>query len=52
MVAHTHTYKCKTPDLGFGMAESHGGAIKIVAECELCESEVEVVEEEEHGSST
>ena len=33
-------------DPGFGTAESHGGAIKIVAEYEIRESEVEVVEEE------
>ena len=33
-------------DLGSGTAESHGGAIKMVAEYEICESEVEVVEEE------
>ena len=38
---------CKTSDLGSGMAESHGGAMKIVAECEIRESEVEIVEEEE-----
>ena len=33
-------------DLGSGTAESHGGAMKIVAEYEILESEVEVVEEE------
>ena len=33
-------------DLGSGTAESHGGAMKIVAEYEIRESEVEVVEEE------
>ena len=33
-------------DLDSGTAESHGGAMKIVAECEICVSEVEVVEEE------
>ena len=32
--------------LGSGTAESHGGAMKIVAEYEIRESEVEVVEEE------
>ena len=36
----------QTSDLGSGMAESHGGAMKIVAEYEVRESEVEVVEEE------
>ena len=30
------------------MAERHGGGIKIVAECEIRETEVEVWEEEEH----
>ena len=33
-------------DLGSGAAESHGGAMKIVAEYEIRKSEVEVVEEE------
>ena len=33
-------------DLGPGTAESHRGAMKIVAEYEIRESEVEVVEEE------
>ena len=33
-------------DLGSGTAESHGRAMKIVAEYEIRESEVEVVEEE------
>ena len=33
-------------DLGSGTAENHGGAMKIVAEYEIRESEVEVVEEE------
>ena len=33
-------------DLGSGTAEGRGGAIKIVAEYEIRESEVEVVEEE------
>ena len=33
-------------DLGSGAAESHGGAIKIVAEYEISESEMEVAEEE------
>ena len=33
-------------DLGSGTAESHRGAMKIVAEYEIRESEVEVVEEE------
>ena len=33
-------------DLSSGTAESHGGAMKIVAEYEIRESEVEVVEEE------
>ena len=33
-------------DLGSGTAESHGGKMKIVAEYEIRESEVEVVEEE------
>ena len=33
-------------DLGSGTAESHGGAMEIVAEYEIRESEVEVVEEE------
>ena len=33
-------------DLSSGTAESHGGAIKIVIEYEIRESEVEVVEEE------
>ena len=33
-----------TSDFGFGMAERHGGAMKIVAECEIHESEVEVGE--------
>ena len=33
-------------DLGSGTVESHGGAMKIVAEYEIRESEVEVVEEE------
>ena len=37
---------CKTSDFGFGMAESHGGAMKLVAEYEIRESEVEVMEEE------
>ena len=32
-------------DLGSGMAEGHGGAMEIVAEYEIRESEVEVVEE-------
>ena len=36
----------KTFDLVSGMAESHGEAIKIVAEYEIRESEVEVVDEE------
>ena len=43
------TYKCKTSNLGFGMAERYGGAMKIFAECEIHESEVEVVEEEEQS---
>ena len=33
-------------DLGSCMAESHGKAMKIVAEYEIRESEVEVVEED------
>ena len=33
-------------NLGSGMAESHGAAMKIVAEYEIRESEVEVVGEE------
>ena len=33
-------------DLSSGTAESHGGAMKIVTEYEIRESEVEVVEEE------
>ena len=33
-------------DLGSGTAESHEGAMKIVAEYEIHESEVEIVEEE------
>ena len=33
-------------DLGSGSAESYGGAMKIVTEYEIRESEVEVVEEE------
>ena len=36
----------KTSDLGSGTAESRGGAMKIVAEYEIRESEVEVLEEE------
>ena len=33
-------------DLASGTAESHGGAMKIVAKYQIRESEVEVVEEE------
>ena len=33
-------------DLGSGVAESHGGGIKIVAEYEIRDSELQVVEEE------
>ena len=33
-------------DLGYGMVESHGGRTKIVAEYEIPESEVDVVDEE------
>ena len=40
-------------DLGSDTANSHGGAMKIVAEYEIRESEVEVVEEEKQpGTST
>ena len=40
-------------DLGSGTAESHGGAMKIVSEYEIRESEVEVAEEEKQpGTST
>ena len=28
--------KCNTSDLGSGMAESHKGVMKIVAEYEIC----------------
>ena len=41
---HAHVLPCKTPDLA-----SHGGAMKIVAECEIRESEGEVVEEEKQS---
>ena len=37
---------CMTYDLGSGTAKSHGGAMKIVPEYEIRESEVEVLEEE------
>ena len=50
-VAVTYTYTIESVsvqdfDLGSGMAESHGRAMKIVAEYKIRESEVEVVEEE------
>ena len=47
---HAHVYErvsVQDFDLGSGSAESHGGAMKIVTEYEICESEVEVVEEED-----
>ena len=44
---------CKAFDLGSGAAESHRGAMKIVAEYEKRESEVEVLgKRSSHGTST